>query len=88
MTTVAGPIQNGPQQADEHPRNRAADALENGAGGWVPLGDPESHSELDRDLAAYQLAVDITELAGFLTVRERMVLAAALLPEFQITDQP
>jgi hypothetical protein len=85
MTTVAGPIQNGPQQADESPRNRATDALQ-AIGGWVPMDHLAPADDLDRELAAEQLARDITELAGLLTVRERMVLAAALLPEFQITD--
>lgn len=85
MTTIAGSWDSAPTSGGDTPHrvpeNRAADALQV-AGGWTPMGNLAEYSELDKDMAAAQIANDITELAGLLTVRERIVLAGALLPEF------
>lgn len=80
MTTIAGAGENAPQTGHDTPANRATDALEH-AGPPMPM--PASACGLDRDMAAGDIALAITRGLAYLTVRERVVLAAALLPEFQ-----
>lgn len=84
MTTVAGVTETGNQQADTSPViYRAHEALE-------AAGEPQpfvlNPSSLDEDMAAYAIALAIRENMHRLSVRERIVLAAALLPEFEQTD--
>lgn len=83
MTTLAGSWGNPIQQADDTPINRAVDALAAAEFAATPLpsGDP-----LVAELAAGDIANAIVAGRGLLTTRERMVLAAALLPEFDRID--
>lgn len=87
MTTVAGVTHFGPQRPDDTPDlNRALDALD--AAGPAPECTPDAFDDLSREMAAGALAVQIRASQGLLTIRERMVLAAALLPEFDLPDGP
>jgi hypothetical protein len=82
VTTLAGPFGNAPQQAGEPPRNRAVDAL-----GAI---EPERPVDLDkvdpltREMAAAELARTIRSEGRYLTLAERAVMAAALMPEFHM----
>jgi len=80
MTTIAGVGENAPPTGHDTPVNRAVDALKHAGPPPLLLHVPD---ELDRDMAAGAVAMAIQRGLHYLTVRERMVLAAALLPEFQ-----
>jgi hypothetical protein len=87
MTTVAGVTHFEPQRPGDTPEfNRALDALE--AAGPAPECDPDAYDAMSREMAAGALAVQIRASQGLLTIRERMVLAAALLPEFDLPESP
>lgn len=87
MTTVAGFPPNAAYQGSDTPEiNRALDALD--AAGPITEANPEDYDELSRDMAAGALAVQIRASQHLLTIRERMVLAAALLPEFDLPESP
>jgi len=92
MTTLAGLPGNAAQQAGEPPLNRAADALL--AEDQAIAVDLDSVDELSRDVAASALAHAIRSAGPFLTLVERLVLAAALVPEYhehpggQVGDLP
>jgi hypothetical protein len=84
MTTVAGVTENGIQQADTSPTiHRAHEAL-------TAAGEPQlfelNPNAYDEDMAAYAIALAIRANMHQLPVRERIVLAAALLPEFHQPD--
>jgi hypothetical protein len=66
---------------DDTPGNRAVEALRH-AGAPYFVGHPDDHSELERHAAAGDIAIAIRRNQDYLTLGERMVLAAALLPEF------
>jgi hypothetical protein len=87
MTTVAGFTPSNSRRADATPGfNRALDALE--AAGPIQAGHPDEFDALDREMAAGALAVAIRSAQHILTQSERIVLAAALLPEFEISNDP
>jgi hypothetical protein len=84
MTTIAGSYQDAARQAGDSPENRAVHAL------WAtepaaPV-DLESLPEHVRLNAAYDVAACVRLNLPMLTLQERIVLAAALLPEFEISD--
>jgi hypothetical protein len=83
VTTLAGSWGNPSLQGDDTPTNRAVDALlaAEFAATPLPAGDP-----MAAEMAAGDIANAIVAGRGLLTVRERMVLAAALLPEFDRVD--
>jgi hypothetical protein len=81
MTTVAGVTENGTQQADTSPAiYRAHEALHAAGEPQAFVLNPDAY---DEDMAAYAIALAIRENMHQLPVRERVVLAAALLPEFE-----
>ena len=84
MTTVAG---DHPASATQPtcvaPGNRAVDALLSAEPG-NPVSDLDAVPEPVRLSAAYDMAQAILTSLPLLTLRERMVLAGALLPEFDM----
>lgn len=81
MTTISGVDESAARMGDDTPKNRAVEALEH-AGAPYFVGHPDDHTELERHAAAGDIAIAIRRNQDYLTVQERMVLAAALLPEF------
>jgi hypothetical protein len=82
MTTVAGVTGNDSQLAGVTPDNRATHALL--ATDPAPAVELDAQPEHVRLNAAYDLAACIRLNLPLLTLRERLVLAAALLPEFDM----
>jgi hypothetical protein len=86
MTTVAGVHSFGPNHTETTTENvgeLALLAVEPGLG-----GEPGDFTEFERYAAAHDIATAIRNGLAMLTARERLVLAAALLPEFKAPDQP
>lgn len=84
MTTVAGVTENGIQQADTAPAiYRAHEALEAAGELQAFVLNP---TPLDEDMAAYAIALALRENMHLLSLNDRIVLAAALLPEFHQPD--
>jgi hypothetical protein len=88
MTTLAGTFGNTAHRAgqsdDVTPSNRATHALL--ATDPAPVVELDTQPEDVRLAAAYDLAACIRTNLPLLTLRERLVLAAALLPEFDLPD--
>lgn len=89
MTTVAGVTPGDTHHADEithsTPSNRATHALI-AVEPALPVDDLDAEPEHVRLSAAYDTAQAIVTNLPLLTLRERLVLAAALLPEFDLPD--
>lgn len=86
MTTVAGIIPFTDLDTYATPENRAELALLAAEPG--PVGVPTDFAEPERAAAAQDIATAIANGLAMLTVRERVLLAAALLPEFEINHAP
>ena len=86
MTTVAGVDSFGPNHTETTTENVGELAL--GVAEPGPVGEPSDFPERERFAAAADIATAIRNGLAMLTVRERVVLAAALLPEFHMPEQP